>query len=93
MNEESIQSKDNQHSPIYCSYLLRLWCAGQVERGSWRASLENSHTREWIGFASLEELFAFLIEQVEDDGTRRLFDVLPGYGTNSVMPGGKKPVD
>ena len=71
MNEESVRSKGNQRSAPYRSYLLRLWCTGQAERGCWRASLENLHTGERVGFAGLEELFAFLIEQVEGDGKRQ----------------------
>lgn len=53
--------------PDYRAYLLRLWLASAEHNGSgaWRASLENSHTGERLGFASLEQLFAYLIEQVE----------------------------
>ncbi len=50
----------------YRSYLLRLWCAETPDQ-CWRASLEDPHTGERIGFASLEQLFAFLMEQVERD--------------------------
>lgn len=48
----------------YRSYLLRLWRAESPDQ-SWRASLEDAHTGERIGFAGLEELFAFLMEQAE----------------------------
>jgi len=48
----------------YRSYLLRLWRAETLDQG-WRASLEDPRTGERIGFASLEQLFAFLMEQVE----------------------------
>jgi hypothetical protein len=44
----------------YVSYLLRLW---QTERGGaliWRASLQSAHTGERRGFASLDDLYAFL---------------------------------
>jgi hypothetical protein len=51
----------------YRSYLLRLWCADTLDR-CWRASLEDPRTGERIGFASLEQLFAFLMDQVERDG-------------------------
>ena len=50
----------------YRSYLLRLWCAETLDRG-WQASLEDPHTGKRIGFASLEQLFAFLMDQVEGD--------------------------
>ena len=50
----------------YRSYLLRLWCADQDGECAWRASLEDPHTGEQIGFPNLEQLFAFLMEH--DDG-------------------------
>jgi hypothetical protein len=47
--------------PDYLSYMLRLW---RVDNGDqetvWRASLQDSLTGQQVGFASLEELFAFL---------------------------------
>ena len=53
---------------IYQAYLLRLWVADSEATGTagWRASLEDSHTGERLGFASLEQLFAFLIALTED---------------------------
>lgn len=45
------------------SYLLRLWQAEQDGAWVWRASLENAHTGERRGFASLIALFAFLKEE------------------------------
>ena len=50
----------------YRAYLLRLWCADTLDP-CWRASLEDPRTGERIGFASLEQLFAYLMEQVEGD--------------------------
>ena len=50
----------------YRSFLLRLWCVDTAD-SCWHASLEDPHTGERIGFASLEQLFAFLMEQVERD--------------------------
>lgn len=47
----------------YRSYLLRLWRVGP-EEAAWRASLESPHTGELTGFASLEDLFAFLETEV-----------------------------
>lgn len=48
----------------YRSYLLRIWRAEAPARG-WRASLEDPRTGERFGFAGLEQLFAFLMEQAE----------------------------
>jgi hypothetical protein len=52
----------------YLSYLLRLWRVSK-EGAVWRASLESPQTGERIGFASLDELFAFLREQADDEAS------------------------
>ena len=49
--------------PGYLAYLLRLWRVNDDGKPVWRASLENPHTGERHGFASLERLFAFLEEK------------------------------
>ncbi|MBN1487952.1 MAG: hypothetical protein JW981_09945 [Anaerolineae bacterium] len=51
--------------PEYLSYLLRLWHPGNGK--SWHVMLEQVGTGERHGFATLEELFAFLKQQVEKD--------------------------
>jgi hypothetical protein len=56
----------NPSQKKYRSYLLRLWCEETLEQ-RWQASLEDPHTGKRIGFASLEQLFAFLMDQVEGD--------------------------
>lgn len=43
----------------YRAYLLRLWWV-EDDGGYWRARLENVHTGEAQGFASLEKLVEFL---------------------------------
>jgi hypothetical protein len=57
--------------PDYLAYLVRLWRAGEdgetrtpAEKPVWRASIENPHTHQQAGFASLEALFDFLREQI-----------------------------
>lgn len=50
----------------YRSYLLRLWRTETLD-ACWRASLEDPRTSLRIGFATMEELFAYLMEQVERD--------------------------
>ena len=47
----------------YQSYLLRLWQTRDGERVVWRASLEIPGSRERYGFASLSDLFEFLLAQ------------------------------
>ncbi len=49
---------------MYRSYLLRLWRIDQSGMCDWRASLEDPRGGGRIGFANLEELFVFLIEQL-----------------------------
>jgi hypothetical protein len=44
----------------YLAYLLRLWREGSSESTRWRASLQDPHTGERVGFASLEDMFGFL---------------------------------
>lgn len=63
MNRANRSGTDSKK--LYRSYLLRLWCAGREETACWQASLDDPYTGERIGFGSLEDLFAFLIEQVE----------------------------
>lgn len=57
--------------PRYCAWLLRCW----EERGpglgpplAWRCSLEDPHTGERRGFASLEALSAFLQDELVGEG-------------------------
>ena len=48
--------------PKYHSYLLRLWQAGPADKPAWRASLEDPHTHQVIGFDTLKALCDHLIE-------------------------------
>jgi hypothetical protein len=48
----------------YLACLLRLWpVTGKDGSPGWRASVEDVHTGARQGFGSLEQLFAFLLEQ------------------------------
>ena len=47
----------------YAAYLLRLWREGSGESTRWRASLQDPHSGERQGFASLDELFEYLLFQ------------------------------
>lgn len=42
--------------------ILHLWCEEQPGGREWRASVEIPETGRRVGFASLEQLFAFLID-------------------------------
>lgn len=70
MNESTAQSRADTEPSRYLSYLLRMWCAEDCKPAPWRASLEDPHSGERLGFASPEELFTFLIEQVEGKAWR-----------------------
>lgn len=65
MNELKLLQPHDHRSSLYQSYLLRLWRTEQCETECWRASLQDPRTGERIGFANLEELFAFLMLQIE----------------------------
>lgn len=49
--------------PNYQSYMLRLWQAPNQGEKVWLASLEDPHTGERLGFASLDALVAYLRER------------------------------
>ncbi len=53
----------------YWSYLLRRWTTSGDGYVVWRASLENPHTGERLGFSSLEQLFLFLEDQTTEIAT------------------------
>ncbi len=50
-----------------CSFILRLWRVDHCEAVDWLASLEIPETGKRIGFASLEQLFAYLMELSESN--------------------------
>ena len=64
-----------KQQPSYISYLLRMWRANGEGKTVWRASLENPHTGERIGFASLDKLFAFLWQQAGMSPTQMTIEV------------------
>jgi len=47
----------------YQSYLLRLWRTSSRVKPTWRASLESAQTGERRGFADLESLIVFLVQE------------------------------
>ena len=51
----------------YLSYLLRLWQANSDDPPLWWASLENPQDGDRLGFASLDELLAFLRRQIAEE--------------------------
>ena len=65
MKKQPGPAHKNQQPIRSRSYILRLWCAGEPPAADWYASLEDPFTRERYGFSSLEQLFAYLMEQSE----------------------------
>jgi hypothetical protein len=55
----------NDQSPRYLAFLLRLWCVDVEDGIVWRASLEDAHTGERRGFADLQIMYVFLVQQLE----------------------------
>jgi hypothetical protein len=49
------------HSPLYQSFVLRLWCDSPTS--GWRASLEDIATGQRQSFASLDLLATYLLER------------------------------
>jgi hypothetical protein len=62
MNEKTNKSKKDLKWTRRRSYLLRLWRTDGPGVSNWQASLETPENGERIGFASLEELFTFLMD-------------------------------
>jgi hypothetical protein len=50
-------------SSAYYASLIRFW--RETDNIQWRASLENAHTGEQRVFSSVEQLFDFLLEQLD----------------------------
>ena len=49
----------------YFSYLLRFWQADEDDAPVWRCSLEDARTGTLKGFATLDDLFGFLVFEIQ----------------------------
>jgi hypothetical protein len=67
MNNNTNHPTKDLKSTERFSYLLRLWRTNE----QWRASLENPETDKRIGFANLEQLFAYLMDLIEGDSSKQ----------------------
>lgn len=65
MNDQAQPFIEDQKNPQRLFYILRLWRAEELRSPDWRASLENPETGQRIGFASLEQLFGYLMDRCE----------------------------
>ncbi len=72
MNDQTSHNPNNTEKPLRderprrFAFLLRMWCVDEIGRSNWRASLEMPETGKRIGFASLEQLFMYLIDLSEN---------------------------
>lgn len=71
----------------YLAYMLRLIPIQRDGAWTWRAFLENAHTGERLGFASVEMLFAFLLERF---GEKAMENNAPGKNGNAQELGQKE---
>ncbi len=62
MNSKTKQPLNGIKTKRRHSYLLRLWRTEEPANSDWQASLEVPGTGERIGFANLEQLFAYLMD-------------------------------
>lgn len=63
-NQEQQPTKDTSGT-THISFLLRLWRASSTGHLIWQASLEIPRTTQRVGFSSLEQLFAYLMDLTE----------------------------
>ncbi len=64
------QATKSNHSPAYYSYLLRIW-QDDEQGNTWRVSLQNVQTGKLRGFANLNNLIQFLINEFEASSRSR----------------------
>ncbi len=65
MEKTFYQPKQSKPANYKYSFILRLWRVEGSGMSNWQASVEIPDTGERIGFASLEQLFAFLMDFTE----------------------------
>ncbi len=76
MKDQTRHNPSKAENPQRITFLLRMWCEDDTGRSNWRASLELPETGKRIGFASLEQLFIYLIDfsesrnEVQDKGNK-----------------------
>ncbi len=71
MNTVPQQRNSEYRDHHYLSFLLRLWHVESPGGSIWQASLEYPGTVRRIGFASLEQLFAYLMDLTDSTSCPR----------------------
>ena len=56
---------------VYYAFLVRIWRSGTGLESHWHASLEDTHTSERLGFASLDMLFAYVQERIGNSSDQK----------------------
>ena len=72
--------------PDYAAYLLRLWRERSGESTRWRASLQDTHSGERVGFANPEEMFGYLRREMGDLPERNGETLADGAATGEGEP-------
>ena len=70
MDGQNTPEESTAGAASYHSYMLRLWRTDRDLASSWRASLEDPRSGQRLGFASLEQLFAYLMEHLAGEAGR-----------------------
>ncbi len=61
MNGKAERSHTKAKGSYRLSFLLRVWNTDELGGNNWQASLEDPKTGDRIGFTSIEELFAYIL--------------------------------
>jgi hypothetical protein len=72
MNDNHSVNSNSKTTITYRAFLLRLWREKDPAlegKTIWRFSLESTHQNERLGFASLEDLMAYLRHQIDPPST------------------------
>lgn len=75
---------NTQDASTYQSYLLRLW--RDTPQAVWRASLQSAATEELRHFATVDDLWAFLMAQMGVDDDSPGATAAPANGTPPGSP-------
>ncbi|HEX9387280.1 MAG TPA: hypothetical protein VF918_13235 [Anaerolineales bacterium] len=71
MNDKAKEPRKDLKSLHRITYLLRLWRTDEPGNFNWRASLEVPESGKRVGFANLEQLFAYLMDLIETSANKK----------------------
>lgn len=70
MNDKAKEPMKDLKSLHRITYLLCLWRSDEPGNFNWRASLEVPESGKRVGFANLEQLFAYLMDLIETSANK-----------------------